>query len=268
MKAVSHPLVAAPGPLSSRVKLDRWPVWRESVRGEIPRRKLERHSVAGWLRYLKEGYTALEALPGRGRALKAIIDGLMRHYDYKTGDLFPALETIAESSGYGRTYVHAMLNVAQELGIIDWTRRCELVKSARGYFIKQTSNFYALRPPAEWAKSMGDAMLRLLHKAMGRDAIPARKAKKTKEKMALDWIERQRQLGLLPDQDGHEVTAPQADTAIAQTMAPPLSTRQLTLPIAPLAAPAKARDRVAAKEDPYRQGITARWFAKRRTKKE
>lgn len=217
MKAVSHPHTATIGPLSSRVIKERWPVWRESVRGEAPKVKLERHSVTAWLRYLKESYPALEALPGRGRALKAIIDGLMRHYDYKEGGLFPALETIALSSGYSRTYVHAMLKVAQDLGIIDWTRRCDLVKRAKGYMLKQVSNAYLLRPPSQWAKSMADAGLKLFHKAMGRHAIPSRKAKKTAEEKALAWIEGQKE----GDMDLKKYPLISPATAVGQMMTPP-----------------------------------------------
>jgi hypothetical protein len=139
----------------------RWPVWRESVRGPVAWQKHDRKSVNFWLRHLDGSYQALDQLSAWARrAVRSVVRGLMAHYNFSTGELYPSVESIAKTAGYGRTYTHWCLKLAKMLGIIEWDRRCDLAlnRLTGRYQLAQSTNGYRLRPPDRWAASVGDVL--------------------------------------------------------------------------------------------------------------
>lgn len=103
-----------------------------------------------------------------------------RYLDFKTGQLDPAIATIAEAVGHSYAAVHAALRRLRHAGFLHWVRRSEPVEDAEGAGpqVKQISNAYALLLP----KPLERMVAQLLGKApLPEDAAWAR------EQHAKDW---------------------------------------------------------------------------------
>lgn len=103
-----------------------------------------------------------------------------RYLDFKTGQLDPAITTIAEAVGHSYAAVHAALRRLRHAGFLHWARRSEPIEDAEGAGpqVKQISNAYVLLLP----KPLERMVTHLLGKApLPDDAAWAR------EQHAKDW---------------------------------------------------------------------------------
>jgi len=73
-----------------------------------------------------------------------ILEALIKHVDFATGRLFPAIETIAAKAGCHRNSVIAGLRRLKAKGFIDWVRRTVRTgnEGEFGPQLEQTSNAY------------------------------------------------------------------------------------------------------------------------------
>lgn len=103
-----------------------------------------------------------------------------RYLDFKTGQLDPAIATIAEAVGHSYAAVHAALRRLRQAGFLHWVRRSEPIEDAEGAGpqVKQISNAYALLLP----KPLERMVAQLLGKAPAPDD-----ADWAREQHAKDW---------------------------------------------------------------------------------
>jgi hypothetical protein len=73
-----------------------------------------------------------------------VLRELLRLVDYKTGALFPSIETIARNTRRARAAVVAALKRLKDHGFLTWIRRTEPTENAGGYGpqVRQISNAY------------------------------------------------------------------------------------------------------------------------------
>lgn len=82
----------------------------------------------------------------------AVLETLYQRFlDYKSGQLDPAITTIAEAVGHSYAAVHAALRRLRDAGFLQWVRRSEPIEDAdpAGPQVRQVSNAYVawLLPP-------------------------------------------------------------------------------------------------------------------------
>ncbi len=82
---------------------------------------------------------------------------LLRRVDYATGQLDPAIDTLAKVLKRSRAAVIAALKTLQSHGFVQWLRRFEPVKDAGwwGPQVQQSTNAYRLSLPAMALKLVG-----------------------------------------------------------------------------------------------------------------
>ena len=93
-----------------------------------------------------------------GMAALRILKELMNLVDFRTGQLDPCYDTLAERTGFARSTVARCLKVLREFGFLDWIRRVEpdpVRAGERGPQVRQTSNAYRFCMPAFIGRLMG-----------------------------------------------------------------------------------------------------------------
>ena len=155
MRSISAVLPALPGFPTPHSRAP-WPVWRDSVAGEVRFVAMSRkaaarlwHAARRWDRDTHE--------PGRhggviGRtALAALYTLLFDYLNHRTGRLDPSLEAIARKAGCCRRAVVNAIRRLRGLGLLNWQRRCEEDRDETGRFrLRQRTNAYAVLPPSQW----------------------------------------------------------------------------------------------------------------------
>lgn len=171
------------------------PVWRNSYYvGQIEDRVFrpiaggKKRDAARWIGALRQAARKFELKtraerqevdPGaRNGALGAVgiavLDYLYEVVDYATGQLDPAVRTIADAIGHSYSAVHDALKRLRQHGFLEWMRRSKPKENPEpgGPQVEQASNAYALLvPPAmqSWIK-------RLLGRAPAAECDKARRA--------------------------------------------------------------------------------------------
>lgn len=92
-----------------------------------------------------------------------VLRELLRLVDYKTGALFPSIETIARNIRRARAAVVAALKRLKDHGFLTWIRRTEPTENAGGYGpqVKQISNAYGF-DVSKLPKNAADLIRRLI----------------------------------------------------------------------------------------------------------
>jgi hypothetical protein len=79
-------------------------------------------------------------------------------FNYVTGQCDPSYDAIGRVTGYCRETVRKALRRLEELGIIQWTRRCTADTDEQGRFrLRQDTNAYTFPPPEDWIDYIEDA---------------------------------------------------------------------------------------------------------------
>lgn len=128
-----------------------WPVWRDSVRGPVKWRPIQKADARRWFDQA-EAWSSRQALPGRGRAALAVLRAMLfRFLNWRTGRLDPSYEGLALAAGFCRAHIAEALRQLRLLGIIGWHRRCQPSTGADGRFeLHQETNAYHINPPSHW----------------------------------------------------------------------------------------------------------------------
>lgn len=114
-----------------------------------------------------------------GHVAIEVLEALYLNFvDYRTGQLEPAVATIAQAIGRSYSAVHAALKRLRNARFLHWIRRSKPVENAVGPQVEQISNAYALDVPPEIA-----TMVRQL---MGRSPLPD-DAKWERERRKAEW---------------------------------------------------------------------------------
>ena len=98
--------------------------------------------------------------------------------DYKSGQLEPAIATIAETIGRSYSAVHAALKRLRNARFLHWIRRSRPIENATGPQVEQITNAYALDVPPEVAQ--------MVRQLMGRSPLPD-DARWERERRAAEW---------------------------------------------------------------------------------
>jgi hypothetical protein len=158
MLPLAHLLPALPGLTALSGSLKTYapsPVWRDSTTKEVqwcplPKRK----AVKLWHR--ARDFERRTRQPGRqdgalGRNGLAVLYALIFDFlDYATGQLDPAIATIAKKANICERSAHRGLANLKHAGVLNWLRRCtESFKNGR-FTLEQETNAYAILPASQW----------------------------------------------------------------------------------------------------------------------
>lgn len=128
-----------------------WPMHKGSFR-VIPKWIIpDRSDAYRWYRLARQYNRAADSQRCLGSSALRVLEALVYEFQsYSTGRLDPSYERIAEAVGLARSTVAIALRKLATLGLVRWVRRCTGEDTAEGWRLRQQSNAYTLRPPAEW----------------------------------------------------------------------------------------------------------------------
>jgi hypothetical protein len=155
MRSIAYTSPPLPG-LAGLKTYATWPVWRDSVRGEVRLAPLPKKEAARrWhkaRRFDRQTHT-----PGKhggviGRTGLAVLYALLFDFlDYTTGRLDPSYDAIAAKAGVCRRAAVSAVRRLKELGLLNWQRRCREGKDEAGRFrLAQETNAFAVLPSSHW----------------------------------------------------------------------------------------------------------------------
>lgn len=133
-----------------------WRVWRDSTTRNVGFQPLPKKQAARiW--HKARAFDRATHQPGRhggavGRTALAVLHALLFEFlNYRTGQLDPSYEGIAQRSGVCRRAVATALQRLKALGMLHWLRRAHEGRDAAGRFmLQQETNAYAVLPPSQW----------------------------------------------------------------------------------------------------------------------
>lgn len=133
-----------------------WRVWRDSTTRSVNYRPLPKKQAARiW--HKARAFDRATHERGRhggaiGRTALAVLHALLFEFlNYRTGQLDPSYEGIAQRSGVSRRAVATALQRLKALGMLHWLRRAQEGRDAAGRFtLQQETNAYAVLPPSQW----------------------------------------------------------------------------------------------------------------------
>jgi hypothetical protein len=86
-----------------------------------------------------------------GHAALQVLHALIFDFmNYKTGQLDPSYERIAEKANVCVRTVATAIKRLRELGILNWVRRCAESWQDGRFVLEQETNAYAVLPPTQW----------------------------------------------------------------------------------------------------------------------
>jgi hypothetical protein len=154
VRPISSLLPGLPG-IDSPKTYAAYPVWADSTTLELTWPKVVKEAVVRWYHQAR-AFNALKQAAYRyggtlGSSCMRVLESLMFDFqNYRTGQLDPSYEGLAEKTGLGRSTVALALAKLKARRIIDWVRRCEK-RWVDGHFtLRQRTNAYVLRPPSQW----------------------------------------------------------------------------------------------------------------------
>jgi hypothetical protein len=132
-----------------------YPVWEGSTTLELRWPIVVKDAVVRWyhqaralnaMKYVARHYGGM-----LGSSCLRVLESLMFDFqNYRTGQLDPSYEGIAEKTGLGRSTVALALARLKAHRIIDWVRRCEKRWVSGRFELRQRTNAYVLLPPSQW----------------------------------------------------------------------------------------------------------------------
>jgi hypothetical protein len=155
MRSLAYALPPFPG-FESPKTYAAWPVWRDSTTEEVRFVSLKKKEAAKrWYaarRFDRQTHTAGKHGGVIGRTALAVLYALLFDcLDFKTGQLDPSYQYIADKAGVCRRAVADALVRLKTLGLLHWQRRSRAEPEAGGgYRQVQMTNAYAVLSPANW----------------------------------------------------------------------------------------------------------------------
>src|SRR3954447_26693413 len=133
-----------------------WPVWRDSTTKTVKFMPLKKkqavkifHKARAFERQTRQKGKQDGALGRNGLlVLHTLIFDIL---DYATGQLDPAIETIAKKAAISISSVKRGLANLKQSGVLHWLRRAAETRDKQGRFcLKQDTNAYGIVPPSQW----------------------------------------------------------------------------------------------------------------------
>jgi hypothetical protein len=155
MRSLTYALAPLPG-FASPKTYAAWPVWHDSTTEEVRFVAMSLKQAAKlWQkarRFDRQSHIAGKHGGMIGRTALAVLYALLFDFlDFKTGQLDPSYQTIADKAGVCRRTVAAALARLKDLGLLHWQRRSRPEPEAGGgYRQVQITNAYAVLSPANW----------------------------------------------------------------------------------------------------------------------
>ena len=157
MLQLAYALPQLPGFDSLRPKTyAAWPVWRDSTTQKVkftplPKKKATKlfHKARAFERQTRQPGKQDGALGRNGLAvLQALIFDFL---NYATGQLDPAIETIAKKACISARSAKRGLAKLKHCGVLNWIRRAAETRDDKGRFcLEQDTNAYGILPPSQW----------------------------------------------------------------------------------------------------------------------
>jgi len=133
-----------------------WPVWRESTTAPVkfvplPKKKAVKlyHKAREFERQTRQKGKQDGALGRNGlKVLEALI---LDFLNYATGELDPAIDTIARKACMSARSVKRGLVNLKRCGVLHWIRRAAETRDEKGRFcLEQDTNAYGIVPASQW----------------------------------------------------------------------------------------------------------------------
>jgi hypothetical protein len=153
LSGLGMPRVAVAGSQHTRAP---WPVWRDSTTAKVKFMPLAKkqavklyHKARAFERQTRQKGKQNGALGRNGLAVlhTLIFDCL----DYVTGQLDPAIKTIAHKACISIASVKRGLRDLKHCGVVNWIRRAAETRDEKGRFcLEQDTNAYGILPASQW----------------------------------------------------------------------------------------------------------------------
>lgn len=153
LDGIGMPRVAIAGSQHTRAP---WPVWRDSTTSKVKFMPLAKkqatklyHKARAFERQTRQRGRQNGALGRNGLlVLHALIFDFL---DYATGQLDPAIETIAKAACVSVRSAKRGLASLKHCGVLNWIRRAAETRDEKGRFcLEQDTNAYGILPPSQW----------------------------------------------------------------------------------------------------------------------
>jgi hypothetical protein len=133
-----------------------WPVWRDSTTKKVKFMEMPKKQAAK-LYHKARKFERQTRQPGRqdgalGRNGLLVLHALIFDFlDYATGQLDPAIETIAKAACISLRSAKRGLANLKHCGVLHWIRRAAETRDEKGRFcLEQDTNAYGIIPPSQW----------------------------------------------------------------------------------------------------------------------
>lgn len=154
MHAIAHLLPALPG-LTGPKTYAAWPVWKDSTAQPVTFQPMpKKAAVKLWhrARDFERRTRQKGGQDGRlGRNGLAVLHAFIFDcLNYASGQLNPAIATIARLAAISPRSVARGLAALKAAGVLNWLRRCKGAIENGRYTLRQESNAYAILPLSQW----------------------------------------------------------------------------------------------------------------------
>jgi hypothetical protein len=133
-----------------------WPVWRESTTAKVKFAPLPKKEAVKRFHKARQ-FERRTRQPGKqdgalGRNGLAVLHALLFDFiNYITGQLDPAIETIARKACISISSAKRGLANLKAAGVLHWVRRAAETRDEKGRFcLEQDTNAYGVIPPSQW----------------------------------------------------------------------------------------------------------------------
>jgi hypothetical protein len=139
-----------------------WPVWRDSTTAKVKFMPLAK-KAATKLYHKARAFERQTRQPGKqdgalGRNGLLVLHALIFDFlNYATGELDPAIETIARKACASVSSVKRGLANLKACGVLNWIRRAAETRDEKGRFcLEQDTNAYGILPASQWRSFIDD----------------------------------------------------------------------------------------------------------------
>ena len=154
MRAISYLIPALPG-FAGPKTFAAWPVWKDSTTEPIRWQRMPKKAAVK-LYHRARDFERRSRQPGHqdgalGRNGLMVLHAMVFDFlNYATGQLDPAIATIAQKAAISMSSAQRGLAKLKEAGVLNWLRRCTGRMEDGRYTLRQESNAYAILPATQW----------------------------------------------------------------------------------------------------------------------
>jgi hypothetical protein len=153
LPGLGMPAIAIAGSQHARAP---WPVWRDSTTKKVKFAPLPKKKAVALFHKARQ-FERQTRQPGKqdgalGRNGLAVLHALIFDFlDYMTGELDPAIKSIAQKACTSVASVKRGLRNLKHCGVLNWIRRAAETRDEKGRFcLEQDTNAYGILPPSQW----------------------------------------------------------------------------------------------------------------------